>query len=246
MMDIIKAFATKNPCYKKGQSMTPKGIVVHSTGANNPNLKRYVDNITECGVNAYNNHLNTATAQILVHAFIGYDVKKNVRIAQCLPYNIACWGVGKGKNGSYNYDPYGHIQFEMCEDGLKDPVYFKKVWDKAVEFCAYICDLYGFNPLADGVIVSHYEAYKRGFGSNHGDPEHWFKNHGKTMDDFRAAVAAELKKTPVSAPVSVSFYRVIDKNGKRIGSYSILDNALKSAKALLEKGESVTINYIKK
>lgn len=38
-MDIIKAFAVNNPCYKEGTPMTPVGILVHSTGANNPYLK---------------------------------------------------------------------------------------------------------------------------------------------------------------------------------------------------------------
>ena len=38
-MDIIKAYAVNNLCYKAAQKMTPKGIVVHSTGANNPYLK---------------------------------------------------------------------------------------------------------------------------------------------------------------------------------------------------------------
>ena len=42
-MDIIKAHAVKNLCYIAARKMTPKGIVVHSTGANNPTLKRYVD-----------------------------------------------------------------------------------------------------------------------------------------------------------------------------------------------------------
>lgn len=42
-MNIITAYATKNDCYKAARKMKPAGIVVHSTGANNPYLKRYVD-----------------------------------------------------------------------------------------------------------------------------------------------------------------------------------------------------------
>ena len=42
-MKLIICHQAKNPCYIKAEPMTPKGIVVHSTGANNPNLKRYVD-----------------------------------------------------------------------------------------------------------------------------------------------------------------------------------------------------------
>lgn len=41
-MNLRKQLATKNECYIRGDKMTPIGIVVHSTGANNPNLKRYV------------------------------------------------------------------------------------------------------------------------------------------------------------------------------------------------------------
>ena len=38
MLNIIKAYAVKNLCYIVAQKMIPQGIVVHSTGANNPNL----------------------------------------------------------------------------------------------------------------------------------------------------------------------------------------------------------------
>lgn len=38
MLDVITAYATKNLCFRAGRKMKPKGIVVHSTGANNPNF----------------------------------------------------------------------------------------------------------------------------------------------------------------------------------------------------------------
>ena len=41
-MNLHKLILTNNACYKAGKTITPKGIMVHSTGANNPNLKRYV------------------------------------------------------------------------------------------------------------------------------------------------------------------------------------------------------------
>ena len=56
-MNLHKLILTNNACYKAGRTITPKGIMVHSTGANNPNLKRYVgpdDGLL--GVNQYNNH----------------------------------------------------------------------------------------------------------------------------------------------------------------------------------------------
>ena len=87
MLDIIKAHAVKNLCYIAAKKMVPQGIVVHSTGANNPNLKRYVDAVYEVGFNQYGNHWNTPKPdgrQVCVHAFIGYDKNKEVRVAEIL------------------------------------------------------------------------------------------------------------------------------------------------------------------
>ena len=41
-------------------------------------------------------------------------------------------------------------------------------------------------------IRSHAESFRDGYASNHGDPDHWFKRFGRTMDAFRADVAKEL------------------------------------------------------
>ena len=89
----------------------------------------------------------------------------------------------------------GYIGFEICEDGLSDGNYFAKVYREAVELTAYLCKMYGFNPLADGKVICHSEGHTRGIASNHADVMHWFPKHGKNMDTFRADVAAEMKKT---------------------------------------------------
>lgn len=174
--------------------MVPQGIVVHSTGANNPYLKRYVDAVDEVGVNQYGNHWNTAKPggrKVCVHAFIGYDKNKQIRVAEILPLNICCWGVGKGKNGSYNSNP-AYIQFEICEDKLTDKNYYENVFAVAAEYCAELCRTYRIN--VDN-IVGHCEAYRMGYGSNHRDPEHWMKKFGQTMNDFRTQVSEILKTT---------------------------------------------------
>ncbi len=192
MFDIIKAHAVNNLCYITSQKMVPKGIVVHSTGANNPYLSRYVDAPDEVGINRYGNHWNTATPggrKVCVHAFIGYDKNEQVRVAELLPHNVCCWGVGTGKNGSYNYDP-AYIQFEICEDNLVDKKYYEKAFSVAVEYCAHLCRTYD---ICVDNIVGHCEAYRLGYGSNHADPEHWMKNFGETMADFRKKVSETLK-----------------------------------------------------
>lgn len=198
-MDIIQAHATKNLCYVVSQRMTPQGIVVHSTGANNPNLKRYVDCPAEVGVNPYGNHWNTVMPggrQRCVHAFIGYDKNKTVRVAEILPLNICCWGVGSGPKGSYNFNP-PYIQFEICEDDLTDPIYFKEAFRVAVEYGAHLCRQYHLTPSQ---IVSHKEAHARGYGNNHGDPDHWMQRFGYSMDGFRRDVERLLENPSDTAP----------------------------------------------
>lgn len=194
-----KIFLTNNECYKTYQKMTPKGIVVHSTGANNPNLRRYIapdDGII--GKNDYNNDWNRSGVEVCVHGFIGYDKNKNVKFYQTLPFDICCWGVGGGSNGSYNYNP-AYIQFEMCEDDLTDKSYCQQCYNKAVAVCTELCTKYG---VSVNNIVSHHEAGQRGYGSGHIDPDNWWSKFGYTMGGFRKDVQAKLggKNTTTSTP----------------------------------------------
>lgn len=184
-MEIVKYYQTNNPCYQAGRKITPSGIVVHSTGANNPNLKRYVGpDDGSLGENKYGNHWNKPDANKCVHAFIGRVADGTIKIYQTLPWDYRCWGVGSGKNGSYNAT---HIQFEICEDGQKDEAYYQEAFDLAIRLSAFLCREYGMKP---GNVVGHYEAYAAGYGSNHGDPRNWQKKFGGSMDAFRASVAA--------------------------------------------------------
>ena len=187
---ILICYQTKNDCYKAAKSIgTIKGIVVHSTGANNPTLKRYVDYPAKLGKNLYGNHWNQSGVDKMVHAFIGLDKYNEVKVVQTLPYSYACWGIGSGVNGSYNYSPNGHIQFEICEDQTDDE-YYNNVFNVAIRYCAYLCKRFN---LSKDSIVSHKEAAELGYGSNHGDPDHWLDNYGVTMDQFRLAVYNELR-----------------------------------------------------
>lgn len=186
-MRLITAYQINNDCYKTAQIMPkgkPEGIVVHSTGANNPNLKRYVDAPEEVGVNKSGNHWNRSGVEKMVHGLIGYDKDSNVAVVNTLPYNYCCWGCGKGSKGSYNYSP-AYAQFEICEDNLNNEDYFIEVYNTAIEYCAYLCKEYG---ISVDNIVSHKEAHSKGYGSNHKDIDHWLAKYGLTMSDFREAV----------------------------------------------------------
>ena len=103
-MNLHKLILTNNACYKAGITITPKGIMVHSTGANNPWLKRYVgpdDGLL--GKNQYNNHWNQdkpGGRQVCVHAFIGKLANGTVATYQTLPWNHRGWHGGSGSKGS--------------------------------------------------------------------------------------------------------------------------------------------------
>lgn len=84
--------------------MTPKGIMVHSTGANNPTLRRYVgpdDGLL--GANQYGNHWNTyrpGGRQVCVHGFIGKLKDGSIATYQTLPWDMVGWHSGNGKRAA--------------------------------------------------------------------------------------------------------------------------------------------------
>jgi len=208
-MNLRKLIFTNNDCFKAGRTIVPRGIFVHSTGANNPFLKRYVgpdDGLL--GKNLHNNHWNQPRErQVCVHAFIGKLEDGSIATYQTLPWNHRGWHSGSGPKGTANDS---HISFEICEDGLNNAAYFRSVFNEAVELCAYLCVMFGLDPLKDGVLIGHFEGYQRGIASNHADPRHWFVRFGESMDSFRVAVKRRLDAgepippAPVPEPVAPS------------------------------------------
>lgn len=202
-------------CYKQTRVMTPLGVLWHSTGCNNPTLKRYVqphesdsnynEMIALLGKNKYNNDWNHIDHQAGLNCWIGKLADGSVTTVQTLPWDYRPWGCGSGSKGSCNN---GWIQFEICEDDLKNKDYFDIVYKEACELTAYLCKMYNLNPKGTvkvngvnvPVILCHADSYKLGFGSNHGDVLHWFKLYGKTMDDVRNDVWALMNSTNIVTP----------------------------------------------
>ena len=207
---------TNSTCYKSTKTMNPLGILWHSTGANNPTLKRYIqplekdinysEMINLIGKNSNRNDYNHASYKSGLNAWIGKLADGSVSTIQTMPWNYRPWGCGSGKKGSCNNN---WIQFEICEDNLNDKSYFDKVYKEACELTAYLCNLYNLNPkgyvIYNGikvpVILCHADSYNLGLGSNHGDILHWFNKYGKTMNDVRNDVAALLENATPAAPV---------------------------------------------
>lgn len=218
-MRLIKCMLTANDCYKAGRTITPKGVMVHSTGANNPLVARYVQPVegqsneaqlkAEIGGNRNANDWNNPGLDVCTHAFVGKLADGGVGTVQTLPWNHRGWHAGTGTSGGSANNT--HIAFEICEDDLTDEGYFHKVYQEAVELTAMLCKTYNLNPLANGVVICHSEGYQRGVASNHADVMHWFPKFGKSMDIFRADVSkamtpAQVKPQP---PVSGKTYTVV-------------------------------------
>lgn len=200
----IVCMQKNSTCYKGTKPMTIRGVLWHSTGANNPNLKRYVqphetdgnyaEMIALLGKNAGGNDWNHVSVQAGLNAWIGKLANGTVATVQTMPWDYKPWGCGSGSNGSCNN---GWIQFEICEDSLNDANYFNQVYREACELTAYLCKKYNLDPMGTvsyagkkvPVILCHADSCKLGLGSNHGDVLHWFPKFGKSMDDVRHDVA---------------------------------------------------------
>lgn len=248
-MNIVNSYLTNNPCYKANRKIEVKGLMLHSVGCSQPHASVFVRNWN-----------NANYDRACVHAFID-AIDGNVY--QCLPWNHRGWHGGGSSNNT-------HIGVEMCEpdcikyiggstfdilDKARAIEMTKRTYNSAVELFAMLCKEYNLNPLTN--IVSHSEGYKLGIASNHGDPEHLWKQLGLsyTMDTFRQDVNNKLNnvkqevKQEVKQTSNDELYRVRKSwqdTKSQIGAYKIYNNAVKACKEgysiYNKKGECVYTN----
>lgn len=239
-MKLVQSIMTKNPCYTAGRKITVKGLMLHSVGCPQPNASVFIKNW---------NTPSYGTA--CVHGFIDGN---DGTVYQTLPWNHRGWHCASGPKGSGNNT---HIGVEMCEpasirytggssftcsnlSAARTSV--KKTYEAAVELFAYLCKLYGLNPTADGVIISHREGHSRGIASNHGDPEHLWNGLGMgyTMNTFRKDVKEKMQGGTVKPDETKEMYRVRKSWEDAVsqkGAFHELENAKKCADA--NKGYAV-------
>jgi N-acetylmuramoyl-L-alanine amidase len=224
-MNLRKQLLTNNECYKIGKKHTVKGIMVHSTGANNTNLSRYVgpDDGLLGPVSSNNwNQFRPDNRQVCVHAFIGKLNNGSIATYQTLPWDMVGWHSGSGSLGSsQNANNTGYIGFEICEDNLADKNYFNSVYKEAVELCAYLCKEYKLNPINN--IICHSEGYTKGIASNHADVMHWFPKFGKSMNSFRNDVLEEMNKIKVNTNTKTDREKVQEYFGFDNNTMAFLD-----------------------
>ena len=209
-MKLVESFITRNPCYSANMSNAddryttfqrrgPLGLVLHSVGCAQPSAKSFAG------------RWDNPSYNVAVHGFIDADTGT---VYQTMPWNFRAWHAGGSANNT-------HVGVEMCESsgikyrGVSDRFdvidrekalkHCKTAYTAAVELFAYLCNKYHLDPLRDGVIISHNEAGKRGVGSGHTDPEHYWTQLGAgyTMDGFRKDVKAAMSGSVTVAPVAI-------------------------------------------
>lgn len=193
-MVISNRLLVNSDCYRTNRTITPKGVMVHSTGVAQPNPEVFIRAWNKPGVLA------------ATHGIVSKE-----GVFQLLPWNHRGWHAGKGSKGSANNT---HISFEICEpaghtyrggtmvgyDPVKNAGYFEAIYRNAVELTAMLCTMYKLNPLAPGVVICHREGHTQGVASNHSDVMQWFPKHGKSMDTFRQDVAKAMKGEDTMTP----------------------------------------------
>lgn len=207
-MKIVQAYATQNKCYQVATPLYPQGIMLHSIGVPQPNAAVMARNFNQYRPNGQS---------VCVHAF----VQRDGMVYQTLPWTVRAWHCGGSANST-------HIGVEMTEpasivytghgaewrdlDPAATEAHVRGTYAAAVELFAQLCTQYAFDPLEDGVIISHAEGAARGIASAHADPTHLWRAFGLTMDGFRADVAAAMdaKNTDTDEEDNMARYDSID------------------------------------
>lgn len=119
--------------------------------------------------------------------------------------NRLCWHVGNGN--------YATIGIELAH--ATNASDFAKQWNEAVKWAGDELRAHGWDTSR---LLSHYEAAQRWGGSDHTDPNGYFRTYGKTWAEFKQAVAAYLGSGYV-APIAPT-----DGNGGTVASSSTSTN----------------------
>ena len=201
-LTIYRLFFTESDCYKSGIWQKQRGVQVHSTGANNPWLKRYVGpDDGRLGENVNGNYHNRPGCTVCASAYVGRLDNGDVAVYQTLPWDMRCWLSGNGPNGNANR--LGYIGFEIAEDKKNEEYFFDAVMDKSVLLTAHLCQMLNVEPWTvvketpSGpalAVMDHKELHSVGIASNHGDIAHWLSLYNITMNDYRTAVEAAMEE----------------------------------------------------
>lgn len=207
-MDLTTSMATKNPCYKAGKSIQVKGIVLEGVGCPQPSAKVF----------AHNRNREDCEGKC-AHAFIDAN---DGSIIQLLPWSHRGWHCGKHPRTKVNANNT-HIGIQLCEPSqirykIKHEIELagdkeralaaaERVYNSAVELCAFLCTKFELNPMTS--VLSRKEAYTAAICSMNSSPEFVWEAIGAeyTMDKLRADVRDTMQN------IEVEVADIIQKTG---------------------------------
>lgn len=164
--EITVDFLLMNRTFKL---FSPVGMVVHETATPNATDENEVK------------YYNSGNRHADVHGFIDYD-----SITQTAPWNERVNGAGPSANMRF-------IQIELCH--FDDPSKFQEIWDRGVWLFAWVfINVLKITTVTKDNLMGHKEVSEKWHETDHTDPYDFFADHGKTIDDFRADVQAEIDR----------------------------------------------------
>lgn len=155
---------------RSNEPLTPKGIVVHDTATPGATATQEY--------NYFNNAYRGASA----HAFVDWN-----GVVQTVPYTEEAWHAGPTANERF-------IGIEMCVPSQKDEALFSKVWDSTVSLFADLFRQFNLGDVTGDNLMSHAEVSEKWKETDHTDPVSYFTQYGKSVNEFRQAVQAQLSQ----------------------------------------------------
>lgn len=177
--------------------LVPIGIVLHETATP--------------GATAENefSYFNTGNRGASAHGFVDWN-----GYIQTIPYDEVAWHAGYTANHKY-------IGIEMCHATNKAD--FDKVWDNTVEIVVDLINKCGF---LINELTTHNEVSLRWGETDHTDPIGYFKKFGKTFEDFKNDVIAQ-----INGGLNMTQYKElkdeIEKIREQLSTYKYMDESIK-------------------
>lgn len=170
--------------------------------------------------------------QVSAHYFVDDD-----SVTQSVPDNYVAWHCGT----KYTYKHpkcrnTNSIGIEICDDVKNGVVYpSAKTIQNALELTKMLMKRYN---IPKENVIRHYDVTGKLC------PMYWCgnaANDAKWKSEFWNKLGGTAVTKPTTTETKTKMYRIFGVNGKQLGAYSLVDNALNDAKKRLLNGEDVKL-----
>lgn len=192
-IQFFERIITENSAYKAGLWIKPTGVFLHSLGCPGMTAEEAIKNMN---TGADSNRMAVQAVIDLEAAYITLPIDSITKEAMKnyhggLESNETHIGIEMTEPDSIRYTG-GAKWVDLNENKTKQHI--TKVYNNAVEYVASLCEVFDWNPLEPGVIMTHKTGYEAGIATAHGDPEHIWDKLGFTLEQFKTDVNNLLNK----------------------------------------------------